>query len=122
MYSALPERSSLRLLEQQRGWYGPPRCGLRHVIQLLRRAVNMHKIMKRCQQTFSISTLTLLAACINDTPYADNHSHIIVWVEGPGFVTMDTELTSEEHTAELQSRGHLACRLLLEKYKVEIAQ
>ena len=52
----------------------------------------MHKIMKRCLQTFSISTLILLAACINDTPYADNYSHIIVWVEGPGFVTMDTEL------------------------------
>src|SRR5690625_6141656 len=24
---------------------------------------------------------------------------------------------SEEHTSELQSRGHLVCRLLLEKYK-----
>src|SRR5690625_6267465 len=26
-------------------------------------------------------------------------------------------LRSEEHTSELQSRGHLVCRLLLEKYK-----
>src|SRR5207253_10881005 len=26
---------------------------------------------------------------------------------------------SEEHTSELQSRGHLVCRLLLEKKKVE---
>src|SRR5437870_10976875 len=27
----------------------------------------------------------------------------------------DHELRSEEHTSELQSRGHLVCRLLLEK-------
>src|SRR5690625_7028056 len=27
---------------------------------------------------------------------------------------------SEEHTSELQSRGHLVCRLLLEKKKVRI--
>src|SRR5690625_5655423 len=26
---------------------------------------------------------------------------------------------SEEHTSELQSRGHLVCRLLLEKTKIE---
>src|SRR5690625_7108363 len=29
--------------------------------------------------------------------------------------TMGIELRSEEHTSELQSRGHLVCRLLLEK-------
>src|SRR5690625_7126454 len=29
-----------------------------------------------------------------------------------------TEDRSEEHTSELQSRGHLVCRLLLEKKKV----
>src|SRR5690625_6169501 len=28
------------------------------------------------------------------------------------------EFRSEEHTSELQSRGHLVCRLLLEKKKV----
>src|SRR5690625_6024962 len=28
-----------------------------------------------------------------------------------------THLRSEEHTSELQSRGHLVCRLLLEKKK-----
>src|SRR5690625_6375750 len=27
---------------------------------------------------------------------------------------------SEEHTSELQSRGHLVCRLLLEKKKVQL--
>src|SRR5437870_13827140 len=28
---------------------------------------------------------------------------------------------SEEHTSELQSRGHLVCRLLLEKKKINIS-
>src|SRR5439155_23453393 len=30
------------------------------------------------------------------------------------------EIRSEEHTSELQSRGHLVCRLLLEKKKKKI--
>src|SRR5690625_6741036 len=38
---------------------------------------------------------------------------------GDGHVeTGDGEDRSEEHTSELQSRGHLVCRLLLEKKKV----
>src|SRR5690625_7109149 len=32
-------------------------------------------------------------------------------------VTPCTDWRSEEHTSELQSRGHLVCRLLLEKKK-----
>src|SRR5207253_9345003 len=31
--------------------------------------------------------------------------------------TFDIDFRSEEHTSELQSRGHLVCRLLLEKKK-----
>src|SRR5437660_4369914 len=36
-------------------------------------------------------------------------------------IVRDDELEdrSEEHTSELQSRGHLVCRLLLEKKKIE---
>src|SRR5439155_27311521 len=42
---------------------------------------------------------------------------------GPGDEVITTPMTfaasrSEEHTSELQSRGHLVCRLLLEKKKV----
>src|SRR5439155_24555007 len=37
--------------------------------------------------------------------------HQVVQVLAPGCVR------SEEHTSELQSRGHLVCRLLLEKKK-----
>src|SRR5207253_9786884 len=34
--------------------------------------------------------------------------------------TRSTTARSEEHTSELQSRGHLVCRLLLEKKKKKI--
>src|SRR5207253_6951872 len=37
-------------------------------------------------------------------------SHPVVNLDNPGAVRM----RSEEHTSELQSRGHLVCRLLLE--------
>src|SRR5439155_24805227 len=35
----------------------------------------------------------------------------------PVFLEKGLESRSEEHTSELQSRGHLVCRLLLEKKK-----
>src|SRR5690625_1490241 len=49
-------------------------------------------------------------------------------ISGPGFInlkftpgflarTLEAGDRSEEHTSELQSRGHLVCRLLLEKKK-----
>src|SRR5690625_6694542 len=34
-----------------------------------------------------------------------------------GFLAGEARTRSEEHTSELQSRGHLVCRLLLEKKK-----
>src|SRR5437660_4095200 len=37
-------------------------------------------------------------------------------------VAVATERRSEEHTSELQSRGHLVCRLLLEKKKKKTTQ
>src|SRR5690625_6981927 len=37
-------------------------------------------------------------------------------------VAMSALLRSEEHTSELQSRGHLVCRLLLEKKKTKRKQ
>src|SRR5439155_27272351 len=36
----------------------------------------------------------------------------------PPHVKVDVARRSEEHTSELQSRGHLVCRLLLEKKKI----
>src|SRR5437870_9112735 len=48
----------------------------------------------------------LHAACIHDSPAR-------VEIHDPG----RRHQRSEEHTSELQSRGHLVCRLLLEKKK-----
>src|SRR5690625_3916350 len=39
-----------------------------------------------------------------------------VEAQGPGLI-LQGAARSEEHTSELQSRGHLVCRLLLEKKK-----
>src|SRR5207253_8133531 len=38
-------------------------------------------------------------------------------IEEPVDVVYHLDVRSEEHTSELQSRGHLVCRLLLEKKK-----
>src|SRR5437660_4479902 len=38
----------------------------------------------------------------------------------PGDTPREALLRSEEHTSELQSRGHLVCRLLLEKKKKKV--
>src|SRR5437870_10828283 len=52
---------------------------------------------------------TLFRSCLNDN---FPHSHV------SSATAEVAELTrSEEHTSELQSRGHLVCRLLLEKKK-----
>src|SRR5690625_2317068 len=39
------------------------------------------------------------------------------WLQASALVHDDVMDRSEEHTSELQSRGHLVCRLLLEKKK-----
>src|SRR5439155_19894516 len=46
-------------------------------------------------------------------------AHVYRWKKTIGDIDQRTPLwnRSEEHTSELQSRGHLVCRLLLEKKK-----
>src|SRR5690625_109118 len=46
-----------------------------------------------------------------------NNTNPISLIENPNNVRLPKERRSEEHTSELQSRGHLVCRLLLEKKK-----
>src|SRR5437870_8356306 len=61
---------------------------------------------------------TLFRSVLGDGPRRDMDVHGVVLEEA----LRHTELRvvrprSEEHTSELQSRGHLVCRLLLEKKK-----
>src|SRR5207253_9652318 len=46
----------------------------------------------------------------------DRFTHVII-DSPPAISFTDASVRSEEHTSELQSRGHLVCRLLLEKKK-----
>src|SRR5690625_6473193 len=79
--------------------------------------------------TLGISTTKTLARSITKSAFLAlgfsavirpmTHSSLpaVVWL--PVILMAVTATTrSEEHTSELQSRGHLVCRLLLEKKKV----
>src|SRR5690625_6068623 len=55
-----------------------------------------------------------VAEKVNEGKYAHG---ILVCGSGQGMCMTANKYRSEEHTSELQSRGHLVCRLLLEKKK-----
>src|SRR5439155_7617126 len=50
-----------------------------------------------------------------DLPELQRRTHETVFFALTSAVTVSFTGRSEEHTSELQSRGHLVCRLLLEK-------
>src|SRR5690625_3434433 len=72
-----------------------------------------HPVRVNTQVITSIFTL------ITDAINADEIPFNLDWVifDLPSHQTLIREVRSEEHTSELQSRGHLVCRLLLEKKK-----
>src|SRR5207253_3332675 len=51
-----------------------------------------------------------------ETDHLNDQVAALTWLRTQKFVEADR---SEEHTSELQSRGHLVCRLLLEKINNE---
>src|SRR5690625_6253241 len=54
---------------------------------------------------------------LDDVPLGDQAGQLTRGERLPGEVVQPDGHRSEEHTSELQSRGHLVCRLLLEKRK-----
>src|SRR5437660_9723366 len=59
------------------------------------------------EQFSSLAAIALTKAGFGNRIPADANDHAVRFTAG----------RSEEHTSELQSRGHLVCRLLLEKKK-----
>src|SRR5207253_4634709 len=56
---------------------------------------------------------------LNQRKIDDEYAAAGILVNVDGRVPIDEAARSEEHTSELQSRGHLVCRLLLEKKKTK---
>src|SRR5690625_6303538 len=54
------------------------------------------------------------------TPFRGQKKELVNLAEKNAKIALEERfsLRSEEHTSELQSRGHLVCRLLLEKKKI----
>src|SRR5690625_6957169 len=68
-------------------------------------------------QRYRGDKITLLSVALA-LPLSDNELLLMVQFTGEGaFPDISGKRRSEEHTSELQSRGHLVCRLLLEKKK-----
>src|SRR5207253_8441213 len=59
--------------------------------------------------------LGIHAVCCGPNTFTIQRGSPTVYVNGKPFARMNDQTRSEEHTSELQSRGHLVCRLLLEK-------
>src|SRR5690625_6103612 len=53
-----------------------------------------------------------------DCQFCNRHYHFDA-AEAVSVAELAIDIRSEEHTFELQSRGHLVCRLLLEKKKLQ---
>src|SRR5690625_5406294 len=83
------------------------RCSTgRHRLLLTHRQLNEHRLALTNGVRF-LGTLAQHSGC--EGPVGEQRHRERRQPEPP------TALRSEEHTSELQSRGHLVCRLLLEK-------
>src|SRR5439155_17378230 len=110
---------------------------------LINRFANGRRALERSQDVFKFATLAaLLSTTVSATfgvtslclggyaRWADYEPIWLTWwladavgafIVAPLLLlwSADPRVRSEEHTSELQSRGHLVCRLLLEKKKME---
>src|SRR5690625_7019028 len=67
----------------------------------------LNKLLTKPKENTSTKTYTYLHQIAEKLP---RRSMVLLFTD-----MLQTEKRSEEHTSELQSRGHLVCRLLLEK-------
>src|SRR5690625_6324223 len=78
-------------------------------VSFVRRELNMSPNRQRLWEQHTGTTVLPVSRSFADTSVAPNSQLDVPQVWG----------RSEEHTSELQSRGHLVCRLLLEKKKTQ---
>src|SRR5439155_20019227 len=64
-----------------------------------------------------VSSVSCECRCLPPKQCSPNYSTLPAQIEGPWRQLGNSR--SEEHTSELQSRGHLVCRLLLEKKRIK---
>src|SRR5690625_5480057 len=89
-------------------------------METARQTLRTRKTTMRCQEL--VELLTRLGFIVRD---GRRGGHKIFTHSGlPEFTSASFNCgspeRSEEHTSELQSRGHLVCRLLLEKKKTKV--
>src|SRR5690625_3124575 len=104
---------------QQPGLFGGPLYTVHRILSAIHLAAALESELGR-----PVVPLFWVASDDHDWEEA-NHLHLIDrgnelrWLGLEGEEEVARSMRSEEHTSELQSRGHLVCRLLLEKKKNE---
>src|SRR5690625_6555267 len=71
-----------------------------------------------CSSATNVSKLLQLS--LTSTAFAQGERSAAWGERADALAKVMAQPRSEEHTSELQSRGHLVCRLLLEKKKTEL--
>src|SRR5207253_8038896 len=91
--------------------------------------LSLHDALPIYYQRWTFSHVERFIEAGEDIRYVPRRQLIDVLLPGAGdfylfdnrmAVVEQVEVRSEEHTSELQSRGHLVCRLLLEKKKKKL--
>src|SRR5690625_6919867 len=94
---------------------------LLYVLEVSRR---LHSFPTRRSSDLDVLREAVLAAADEETrAWFDDHVDVVSTMVDritPSAGEQEGVIRSEEHTSELQSRGHLVCRLLLEKKKTKI--
>src|SRR5690625_6144991 len=90
-------------------WLAPPCEGPDRALMPEAMLAKMSAFEEPTTRTVAVEQLSSWSAC-----RMSNRSTAL-WKSSPS--SPSTRPRSEEHTSELQSRGHLVCRLLLEKKK-----
>src|SRR5439155_5915202 len=108
-----PDHQSRRLRDRPRDDAGSPRLDVSD-----RRAARahepLHRVRPRADRRDLSPVLRELALAAASVDGRSSRREKARGLEGGAW---REDLRSEEHTSELQSRGHLVCRLLLEKKK-----